>query len=260
MREEDLIALIASAQDPDISWDYHFSAQAISALVAKLHPLKTDKSWVERQLQDAATSFVKWVLRGPDRLSRPKTRRELIDISEAATALANRLEHLHDDPKFLLQLEMAAARPGSQGLPLYGAYLAAMRSLAQCADVASKGSHINKTGPEKEFDVGYTVKILMDVFKQATGKAPTFYYRPSEDGKTDEPGSAFSDFMAVFFELLPSAELAPLEGIGPVPDGPPRTAADAMAAAGFDRRLLKIVPNRVLRGERHAQSKKAKGA
>lgn len=260
MREEDLIPLVASAQDPDTCWDYEFSEEAMSAIVAKLHPLKAERGWVERQLQEAATSFAKWVLRGPNRLSRPKTRRVLIDLADEISALADRLEDLHDDPKFLLQLELAAGKPGVHGISLFDAHLAVLRSLAQCADLASKGAHINKRGPEREFDVSYTVRFLMTVFECATGKAPSFYYRPSENGKTDEPGSAFSDFMAVFFDHLPSAELAPLEDVGPVPEGPPRTLADAMTAAGFDRRLLKIVPNRALRGERKAQNKRAKGA
>jgi hypothetical protein len=260
VRAQDLIALTDAASDPDTSWEYHFSDQALSKIVKALPPLKVHQSWVERQLNDTATSFVKWVLRGPNRLSRPKTRRELIEVAQAAAELAERLEGMHDDPQFLLQLGLCAAYPGNQGLSLYGAHVEVLRTLARRSKVASEGAHINRTGPEKDFDVGFTVKLLMTLFEEATGKGPSFYRRPSQYGDKDEPGSACSDFMEVFFELLPEAEIADLQGIGPVPEGPPRTVADAMTAAGFDRRMLKIIPNRALRAERNAQNKKARGS
>lgn len=254
---QNLLELAAAASDPDVRLEYHFSDQALSKIVKALPPLKAEQSWVERQLHDIATSFVKWVLRGPNRLSRPKTRRELIEVARAATELADRLEGMHDDPQFLLQLGLCAAYPGNQGLSLYGAHVDVLRTLARGSKVASEGAHINRTGPEKEFDVGFTVKLLMTLFQEATGKAPSFYRRPSEYGDKDEPGSACSDFMTVFFEHLPKAEITDLQGIGPVPEGPPRTVAEAMAAVGFDAKSLKTVPNRILRAERHAQNKKA---
>lgn len=250
----DLLDLAQANGDPDIVWNYVFPKKIMDRLVKGLPCPETMQPWLKEQLNQTATSFVHWVLRSPERLSRPKARDQLLKVEKRARELLSALEGLHPDPAMLLNFALRGAYRNPNGetkLGLYEAHHAVIKTLMEQASLAANQSPLNKSGPEKAFDIGFTVRAVMSIYIRVTGEEPTFFYGLSADGKKDVPASPISTFIRLYFSLLPTARLARLPRVGRIPQGPPKTVAAAMALAKIDAASLNSAPNQILRYELH---------
>ena len=251
--EKDLLALTAAFSDPDVKWPYKFSQKAMDDLLECLPPPKGMKPWLEQQLNDAATQFAHWVLRGPNRLPRTEARNQLIKVSKAAEKLAAAMEGLHEDPRMLLRFSIWEAYPDTDDdyrhVALTNAYLELIQTLQARANVAANRPPLKQSGPEPDFDIRFTVRILMTIYIWATDQDPTYSRDPDAVDVGEDLTSSVGKLIQLFFKLLPKAKLARLPGRGPMPKGPPRTVADVMKKAGFNPALLKSAPAELLRRE-----------